>query len=371
MERIKSHLAQLETDLDANHCKMIGNFKLVIFVLLIFLLQQLIEFYILSDLGKNYSDLCRLDCVWYKSIIDRGYDSPEVDTLKAKNYAFFPLLPLLASIFSTGSTLSLIITSKIFFFLAIFAFIKFCKKFIPEISILVTGSVVTFNPYAIYANSGYTESLFLFFTCRCFYLMKQKRYLFFGVSGAFLSATRLVGISMALSYVIFTLKELLSARYPQKIKIILAGLMLTFGLLAFMLFLHFHTGNFLIFIDSSKAWGRHISNPIPNILSTLKYNIFFAVILSLAEIGALSACTYLFATKRYELATFSLLCTMIPLSSGLLLSMPRYIWFQAPILLVLAKLINRVFYSGIPTFISIQVMIFFYYCWLDGLNFLI
>ena len=367
MERIKSHLAQLETDLAADHCKMIDNFKLVIFVLLIFLLQQLIEFYILSDLGKNYSDLCRFDCVWYRSIIDRGYDSPEVDTLKEKNYAFFPLLPLLVAIFSTGSALSLIITSKIFFFLAIFAFIKFCKKFIPEISILVTGSVVTFNPYAIYANSGYTESLFLFFTCSCFYLMKQKRYLFFGVSGAFLSATRLVGISMVLSYFIFTLKEFLSARYPQKIKIILAGLMLTSGLLAFMLFLHFHTGNFLIFIDSSKAWGRHISNPITHILFRLKHYDLFA----LFSIGALSACAYLFATKRYELAIFSVLCTMIPLSSGLLVSMPRYIWFQAPILLVLAKLINGVFYSGIPTFISIQVMILFYYCWLDGLNFLI
>ncbi len=273
-------------------------------------------------------------------------------------------------IFSSSNAVALIAVNKVFFFVTIFAFILFCKKYLPDATLVVTGAVVTFNPYAIYANAGYTETLFLFLTCVCFYFLHQKKYFYLGAWGFFLSAIKVVGIVMLASYIVTVFKMFWRDKLQQKIKMIVAGVMLSSGLLSFMIFLHFHTGDALAFVHASKAWGRVISSPILNVIQGFRESTF-TLLASTMSLVALLSCVYLFVKKRYDLAIFSFFCTMIPLSTGLMLSMPRYIWFQAPILLLCAKLVQIKVFGWMVFFCFVEVMIFMYYSWLSGLVFVV
>ncbi len=166
------YLANLDCKLNSKTCTNKTNFELLIIVFLLFLAQQLMELSFLFGIGASYQDLCRWDCGWYSSIIDRGYDIFIPNQNEYKNFAFFPLLPIFASLLKkliqVSNQLALVISSKIFFFFSIFAFIKFCKKYFPEVSFFTSAMVVAFNPYAIYNNSGYTESMFFFLLAHVF-----------------------------------------------------------------------------------------------------------------------------------------------------------------------------------------------------------
>jgi hypothetical protein len=366
-------LVELDHELSADDCSAKANIKLALAALVLFALQQLLEFCVLSSIQTTYLEMCRWDCDWYSSIIDRGYDRYSSDTIESKNFAFFPLLPIIAAalqwLIGVSTKAALIIVGKIFFLLAIFAFMKFCKKYFPEIYFITAGAVVAFNPYAIYPNSGYTESLFLFFTCVSFYFMKQRKNFSCGACGIFLSATRLVGVVMAVSYAISNFKDFFKAAPWQKVKIALAGLMLVSGLALFMTYLHFHSGDAFAFFHAGKAWDREVSNPFANLIDGFNSELPFYQMASVVSVGAILCCVYLLAKKHFQLAAFSLFCTFIPLSTGLW-SMPRYIWFQAPILLVIAKMINGGS-AGLVFFISIPVMYFLYCVWLSGYHFIV
>jgi hypothetical protein len=106
--------------------------------------------------------------------------------------------------------------------------------------------------------------------------MRQEKNFLCGVSGIFLSATRSVGVLMSLSYLIFCWRSFFRAKYKQKIKMILIGQMFIAGLLCFMLFLHFKSGDAFAFIYAQKAWGRVFENPFLKIFYELKNpNSFF------------------------------------------------------------------------------------------------
>ncbi len=331
-------LNKLDQDLANNKNDQKTNINLAIFVIFLFLCSQALEFLVLTGKNYKYADLCRFDCAWYSSIIDRGYDQmpPELKTDKdQRNVAFFPVFPLIAKlikfVFSINSSgIALIITSRLFFLLSIFAFIKLAKKYTPQTSILTSGLVVAFNPYLIYANSGYTESLFLFLTCICFCHLKEKKYLKCGILGAILSATRIVGICFTASWAISSLKEFFRSNSKKKLQIFLGLSISTLGLICFATFLHFHTQDYLAFIHINKApgWNRNIGNPVATILNS--NHLYFSMVAMLGFVTSI----FFAIRKNYELAIFSFLCTVIPLSAGLM-SMPRFILFQAPVLLMI------------------------------------
>lgn len=254
----------------------------------------------------------------------------------------------------------------------IFAFIKFCKEYAPQITPITSGIIAALNPYVIYGNAGYTESLFLFLSCFAFVLLKRKKYLTHGLVGALLGITRIVGIFIAASYTISAFKDFINFPIKQKIVIALGGVMIGVGLLGFIIFLHYHSGDPIAFIHIQQApgWGRsEIRNPFLNLTQNLAEftNPPFRATISLV---AIIFVIYLFCKKQYELAAFSALCTLIPLSTGLF-SMPRFIWFQAPLLMVIAQLLNnkKVFYFVI--YLLISLMVSNYNLWLNNSKYLL
>jgi len=299
--------------------------------------------------------MCKLDCFWYLGIAEAGYtsiDPAHISYDKMQNWAFFPLFPatikLLLSTTNLRPDTAVTLTSKAFFFLSIFYFIKLGKLYLRRINSLTLGFVAAFNPYSIYGNSGYSEPLFLALTCLFFIFLKQRNYLLSGAIGFFLPLTRLVGIaafaSMGLS--IWLHKQELSTR--KVVTGLIALIVIPMGLILFMFHLHQQTGDALAFIHIQKAWrgSENALNPWSWILSLHRgfsnTTLWLYPYWALTGLITVTGCMLLLLRGEKEvkpLAVYSLICTMLPLSSDTW-GLARYIWWQAPVLLGVCALIQ-------------------------------
>jgi hypothetical protein len=131
-------------------------------------------------------------------------------------------------------------------------------------------------------------------------------------------------VLVAVSYALVVLPQLRAATWEQRKEMLLGGLLIPLGMGLFMLHLYRLTGDALAFLHVQKAWGRIFGNPLTVIAGGIHKGTIH-LDWALMSLGAVLAALL-----------FSLLSVLIPLSSGLQ-SMPRYIWWQAPLLLLLAQ----------------------------------
>lgn len=357
------------------HTPSLRDGQLIKLAILLFVANQLLEFLILTLMGKHYAGMCNWDCIWYSHTVQNGYDlEPHGEAwghakADAANWAFFPLFPLLAMGLQKLLPIELwsapVLTSKLCFLASIFAFMKFTKAYSPQTPSILAGMVLAFNPYSIYANAGYTEPLFLLLTCASLYHLKMRRYEASGICAALLTGTRLVGVSIALSYALSVLQDMRASRSIPWQKVISGALLIPLGLALFMIFLHFRMGDALAFSHVQRAWMREPGNPFTHLIDGFISGERLIVFWAAMTLAALLAAVYLAYRKRMELAVFSALCTLIPLSTALW-SIPRYIWWQAPILLVVAELTSkkRSWMVAIPA--GVAGMVYMYAGWFSG-----
>lgn len=341
----------------------------------LFSASQLIEFAIVYLFGFSHRNLCSWDCGWYSSLVEHGYDlephrHPRGD---AANWAFFPAFPLSAKVLQLTSGLSagisLVVTGKLFFFAAILAFIKFGRAYISSLNPLLLGGVIALNPYAIYGNTGYTEPLFLLSSCAFFIAFKRENYIASGLLGGLLSSIRVVGASASLIYVLTAIPRFIRSSAQDRIRIYIGLLFVPFGLAAYMIYLYLHTSDALAFAHIQVAWGRDPQNPIMVLKQGLVGSAFEKYLALTAIYGI--ACSAFFAGRRqFELAIFTAFCTFLPLTTGLW-SMPRYVWWQAPVLLASAMLISRRQAWIIAAPVAITSLVYMYHSWLTGGGFVI
>lgn len=340
----------------------------------IFTAEQVMEFFFIVFYHYTYSSLCGWDCGWYKSIVENGYDLEPTGHIRgdAANWAFFPALPITAKflfhIFGLSPATSLILTGKAFFLLSIFSFIKFARLYNPTIPSWLSGMIVAFSPYAIYGNVGYTEPVFLFWACSFFYFLKQKEYVKSGLCGAALTSARVAGLFAVFSYIAATIKQFY-LKSKTRMDILLGALLIPLGLACFVLLLYILVGDGLAFSHIQRAWGREPQNPLWIIDKGL-HGSTFGVYSTATALTAIFLCLVLVWQRRYELAVFSFMCTVVPLSTGLW-SLPRYVWWQAPLLLLVAEFVQktRSWLLMIPLFIA--GLLFMYFSWFSGRDFVI
>jgi hypothetical protein len=356
----------------------------------LFLGNQLLEKILILQFATDDHQMCRLDCVWYQGIATGGYTSvnPEdISYTKMQNWAFFPLFPLLSRLLIKSLSLrpetATILAAKLFFFLSIYFFISFAKAYIKNINSITPGLIAAFNPYSIYANAGYTEPLFLMLTCLFFIQLKRGNYLMTGVFGFLLPLTRSVGIAAWPSTVLKYLNTMHKLKRQQKISALIALISIPAGLFLFMAHLSQQTGDPLAFIHIQQAWRGSAGsiNPFSLHLALSKglndRTLWLYPYWSVTAITVLVACVYLlFSPHRRHastrsLAMFSLVCTMLPISSDAW-GMTRYVWWQAPVLLAICWLILRLPHPKsaliIWAIISLAGNIYCYHQWFTPLK---
>lgn len=258
---------------------------------------------------------------------------------------FFPLYPILiklTSLLTFGNLLiAALLVSNIAFFIGLTIFYKLISYYYDRKTALWSCLFLLAFPTSYYFGAIYTEGLFFLMIIASFYLASQKKILAASIIGSFASATRLVGLFLAIALSL-----------GKKTKSLLPLAIVPIGFLAYVLYLAIEFGKPLYFLSAQTIFGQERATSqiilIPQVIwrylkilattdGLAQANAVFELLSALASIGLL-----IFAIKkvRVEWLVFSFLAIIAPTLTGTFASMPRYIIVAFPIYLILAQLQN-------------------------------
>jgi hypothetical protein len=286
----------------------------------------------------------RGDGGWYLHIAHRGYERISFESSLPHNWAFFPLFPLLwraAASLTGGFQLTGIILANVLFFCALFVLHRTGLAFGLDAATADRALLyVAAFPTSYFFSLPVAESLFLLLTAGTFLLAKQNRWLFASVLAALAGATRFSGLLMLPVLLIFQWQADGSAK--PSAKTLTLGIV-PIGLLGFMAYLYSITGNPFAFAAIEPAWGRrpqfflltlweYLGQPLE---LSFKWN--FKAFNFMVAIIAFVCSGVLLKRRQWALGLFTLASIILPLSSGTLQSVPRYMMVVFPIFFVLAE----------------------------------
>lgn len=264
--------------------------------------------------------------------------------------AFFPLYPLLIKAFSYITfnlfeekhrlLISALLISNLAFLTALIIFYKLISEtYNKNIANWSSLFLLTF-PASFFFGSIYTEGLFLLLIIASFYLALHQKILLASVVGAFSSATRIVGLFLALFLV------------NVKKKSYLPIFIVPVGFLLYVLYLGLKFNNPFYFLTAQSVFGQERETTslvlLPQVIYRYLKIIFTTQGLPLANaiielssvIFALTLLLISYKKVKREWALFSFVAILIPTLTGTFASMPRYILIAFPIYIVLAQIKN-------------------------------
>jgi Mannosyltransferase (PIG-V) len=286
----------------------------------------------------------RGDGAWYWHVADRGYERIAFNAASPHNWTFFPFFPLcwrLAAKITGGFPLTGIALSNVFFFFALLVLHRTVLAFsadegVAERAVFYTAAY----PLSYFFSLPLSESLFLLVSAGSFYAAKRDYWWTAGILGALASATRFAGVLLLPALLILQWQK--DASLKPRLKT-LSILMIPLGLIAFMVYLHFITGNALAFSDIMTAWGRQPGFFLQPILEYLRHPLDlsfkwdFYLLNFVAVLLAFTCGLVLLKRREWALAVYTLASVIVPLSTSNLQSLARYMVVVFPIFIVLAR----------------------------------
>ncbi len=310
------------------------------------------------------------DAVHYLSIAAKGY---------TVNSVFFPLFPLSISIatllfnaqsFSVTQYFFANFLIGIYFLSALIIFYKLLKLDYKENITFNSILFLLIFPTSFFFASIYSESLFLLLSLLSFYFARRKKWLISSLFAGLLSSTRLVGIAMlpALVYEYFRYEK------NKTITKLLAILIAPLGLISYIFYNFQKWGNPFYFIKAQENFQNNRSvNSI--ILPTQTLFRYFKILTGISpkiyewwvaffELSFFIFAIYLIYAAwrkkvRVSYLLFGLLCLIVPVLTGTLSAVPRYILTIFPIYITLALIQNKNFKIIYCTISIILLFIFF------------
>jgi hypothetical protein len=146
-------------------------------------------------------------------------------------------------------------------------------------------------------------------------------------------------------------------------------LLLPLGTALFMAYLHALTGDALAFSHVQRAWGRVPQNPLGYVLAGMTGSPINQLRVGMVMMAG-AMLLWLCWRRQWALAAFTLVCTALPLTTGLW-AMPRYIWWQAPVMFVVASGIRRFRLGWAYLVIGSALSAFMYVSWFAGKAFVV
>lgn len=281
------------------------------------------------------------DSEWYIDIAKYGY-SPTPVFREYRNVVFLPLYPLsirVGSFFYAdpvfwGYVISLLASTL----LMILFYELVCLDLDAQTA---WRSVVYFCcfPTSFYLSAVYTESLFLVFTVASFYCARKNQWGWASLWGAFSVWTRVTGV-----FLIVPLVWLFWTQYSKNTglwKNVFKLLLIPFSFLVLCFFFWTFTGDPFIFLQAQQAWERGHSLPWEPFFDFFRQgqiyhfmNASHDFILSLLAIALLP-----FIWKRWPVfGIYSSYILFLPLTTGVLMSMSRYVLSCFPLFIALGVL---------------------------------
>ena len=277
---------------------------------------------------------------------------------KPLQFFYFPVYPLVVRKISyflgsgvDGFLFSGILSSNLAFFLGLIGFWKLIEidygKNITRLSVLL----LLIFPTSFYFGSFYSEALFLCLSVWAFYFARKKKWFVAVVLASIASATRVIGIILlpALAWEMLSQNKSTGKIINWKLLFLL---IIPVGLLIYMRYLYFRTGDYLEFLHSVEIFGSQRSSSFI-VLPQVFYRYFFKILPSLNHsISPVIFTTYL---ELFSAIFFLTLCVLgwwkirrsywlfmasgylLPTLSGSFSSMPRYVSVLFPGFILLAQ----------------------------------
>lgn len=307
-------------------------------------------------LGLNHQNLNRIDSDWYNSILEDGYGISTYAKIRnngMQNWAFFPLMPILIKLFHfiipiNYYLLGTIINTFILGFTSYFAFKYIMMTRNNYKSGIFVILLLIFGPFSWYCSSLLSESLFMFLLVLSLYFMKQKKYIYMGITGAFLSATRNLGIFFTVVVLLHSIFEYIKSKkinYNLKNyfiylynnpKLIISVLMIPIGFFSFCTYLHFKVGDGFAFMHVQWGW-RQIEHQ--SIFIVLKQNFITNKVSFFSAILGILISIWLIINKKCEEAVIPLITILIGINYTLA-SQQRYLFASTTLAFGLSDLIS-------------------------------
>lgn len=339
--------------------------------------------------------LIRFDSWWYRDIVVNGYRLGSIETGEQGTVAFFPLYPMTVKFVSqiVGNVyFAGVLVSNLCFLLALVFLFKLADR---EFGNAVAGRFVFYYamaPTALFFSAMYTESMFIMLTAAVFYFAREGKWFRAAACGALVAATRNTGILVASVIAIEGLSQAgvrfwpgtirpktVIAHYKDQIRPAIGGWkayvaagLVPLGLIAYMAYLSKTFGDPLAFIHVQATWGRETSGAgllqiVANTKKTLAWGdspmmgqLNVVVLMDLIATLAFLPIVIMTAFKlRPAYAVYAALTFLVPLSTGSVGSMSRYILMLIPCFLLLAVWGKRVWVDRLVVGISLPLLAYF------------
>jgi Gpi18-like mannosyltransferase len=313
----------------------------------------------------------RWDANWYMSIIQNGYQSSVSLTQSYSNMAFFPLYPYLVKSLGWFSldlpnayyiSVGLILSNVLFIAgMALLYRLVILEMGFDESAAKRTLGLLFVFPAAFYFSSFYTESLFLFLALLGFTFALRENWLGAGIVGALAVLTRSQGVALVIALA-WLYMEKRGWRWREVRPAVGWFALAPLALLTHFYHLYLKSGHIFAMLDAMSAWGRNnvanANDPFRNLygphLDVFKIDLVIFLFFFLCSLYLL----WKWPHKAYGIA--ALLMCFLPVYTGLLVSVSRYMVIIFPVFILLGeKLENRNVYDALrAVFFSLQVIYF-------------
>ncbi len=211
------------------------------------------------------------------------------------------------------------------------------------------------SPMTFFHSAVYTESLFLLFSVAAVYFARKQLWLWSGLSGALLTATRANGILILVPLIC----EAFAARgTKEKTQSKLWLCLVPLGVASFAFYLYLQFGHPLGFLTAQVAFHREAANPLEGLITAAHYPFPYSPLLIGSAVAAIALLIFGFLAKiRPSYQLYALIMLTLCLSTSIWESLPRYLSAVFPFYIIPATFASRGIYLSVLV-LSAGVMAF-------------
>lgn len=343
---------------------------------------------------QSYSSLtAKNDAGWYLKIAENGYSkkysakeigySNGADFIQSE-WAFFPLYPFILKAVSTISFLNLkqsgVLISFILSYLSFYIFYQLLKVLgSDDKKALYSTFVLIVLPFHYYFSMIYTESLFFILLLLAFIAILKNKLNLLPVILSALVLTRPNGLFMLIPLFVFALekdvilKQSLSWKNLIEKETLKKSVHLSkyfvAGPIVFIVWLFYqkqNTNEFFAFSIAQRGWYREFMFPI---LAFFRRGDFATQFNSIYTIIVIILAFMVRKKMSFSIQLFILISFLLPLCSGAVTSMPRFISLMFPLTLILGNQLYALKYKYGILMLLIILHFYCFYFWVIEADF--
>lgn len=298
--------------------------------------------------GGVFSVLLQFDAeLWYIDIARRGYFYSDLHPSSMGFFPFYPMLIWAGSFLFGDMRVSAVAVAHICFLIAALLLnalinVDYRNERINRAAI----AILMFSPVSFFFSHAYTESTFLMLAAGAFLAAIKHRWLAAALCGMCLSATRNIGMFIALPVFIEYLRHIWAPGFSWKALLhprILVFALIPAGFGFFLLYGYFEFGDPVAYFTATEAgWRRRLAPPWETIANSKIHPPFFGWYWGITlSLGVLMCLAGFYMRIRASYMVWGGLLLTVYLCGNSLEAIPRYLSVVFPLFITAGLVANR------------------------------